>query len=395
MTPKITLAGLNTLLRGIAGDSIHFVSVKLGNGAEQEADTAIDLSNPLMELPLSGEVLVNDNYAQISTTFSNAEVEAGFRLKELGIFVQDPEDETRKILYAYGYDEDAVADYIAAKTDRIIETKLDYMIFVGSAENVTAAINSSLVYASADDLKAHTEDRNNPHGVTAEDIGLGYVKNLAPGDLEIEFETPAQLTDNITSGEKLSSVLGKVRASIRTIMDHVRDKGNPHNVTAKGIGAALDSHEHTATDITSGILLPVRGGTGVTSPTAGGILKANGQSAMSVLRGKGALFAETVGNPQFDTLPASVGGTGVSSPTAGGILKTNGQSAMTVLRGKGALYAASAGSPQFGTLPVSVGGTGLTALEGTDYSTRRVRAIGLASITPSSVPSGTIVLVYA
>ena len=45
------------------------------------------------------------------------------------------------------------------------------------------------------------------------------------------------------------------------------DRNNPHNVTAVQIGAAKTSHNHSANDITSGILGVNKGGTGVTSIT--------------------------------------------------------------------------------------------------------------------------------
>ena len=43
------------------------------------------------------------------------------------------------------------------------------------------------------------------------------------------------------------------------------DRNNPHNVTAVQIGAAKTSHNHSANDITSGVLSVERGGTGTAS----------------------------------------------------------------------------------------------------------------------------------
>lgn len=71
-------------------------------------------------------------------------------------------------------------------------------------------------------------------------------------------------------------VNGTTHSDIRAaIADHAGDTSNPHGVTAKQIGAAETSHNHSAANITSGTLPVTRGGTGNTSvdttPTSGSI----------------------------------------------------------------------------------------------------------------------------
>ena len=263
MTLNLTNAGLNVLLRALAGDKIIFTKVQIGNGAPQTAATAETLSNPLLDLPVQA-IEVGATNATLQTKFNNSSVEAGFRHTETGIWVQNQDDDTQEVLYAYGTQPDATADYIASSGDHILETQLDFLVFIGEATDISAIISESLVYASAAELKAHVDDKNNPHNVTKEQVGLGRVPNVATNDQTPTYTAAASLSQ-LTSGEKLSTALGKIAKAVSNLIAHVGNKGNPHEVTAEQAGAASKTHSHSATDIKSGTLGIARGGTGKTS----------------------------------------------------------------------------------------------------------------------------------
>lgn len=72
------------------------------------------------------------------------------------------------------------------------------------------------------------------------------------------------------------------------------------SLTASDVGAASSSHNHSASNITSGTLPVSRGGTGVTTLTSGNILLGNGTSAII----------------STATLPISKGGTGATTASA-------------------------------------------------------------------------------
>ena len=86
---------------------------------------------------------------------------------------------------------------------------------VSDSDNVTEAIDN------------HTKDFNNPHKVTAEQIGLGNVDNTA--DIDKPISTAVQ--------EALDTVNTKVT-------EHTENKENPHGVTAEQIG--LGNVDNTA-----------------------------------------------------------------------------------------------------------------------------------------------------
>lgn len=290
MTPHLTGAGKNLLLRALAGETITFTKMQLGSGAAQTADNAAALKNPVVSLPLTS-IEVGNEYVTLSSYFSNSSLNEGFHVTEMGIFAKDPDntsDATKEILYALGNSSVNDADYIPAKTDRIYEVQLDTMVFVGDVENITATVNSSLVYASAGDLNDHIGNKNNPHEVTKAQVGLGSVPNVTTNDQTPTY-TEAEGVSNISSGEKLSVAFGKIKKAISALISHLNAKDNPHEVTAAQVGAAAAEHEHSADDITSGILSLTHGGTGVES------LAALASSLIQPLQNAGGLPKVVVG----------------------------------------------------------------------------------------------------
>lgn len=81
--------------------------------------------------------------------------------------------------------------------------------------------------------------------------------------------------------------------------------------TPADIGAAASSHNHAASNITSGTLGIARGGTGRASLTANSVLTGNGTSAVNqVATASGALYATAAnGAAKFGKLPIGQGGT--------------------------------------------------------------------------------------
>ncbi len=260
MTPKLTAAGKNLLLRALAGESIVFTKMQIGNGTEQDPVDATGLVNPIITAEIA-KIVTGTEYVTLTAQFTNAAITSGFRVTEAGFFAKDPDDGAQEILYAIGNEDESSADFVPGKDSRLLEMQLDALIFIGDAENVSAAISSSLVYASKDDFDKHTDNKSNPHKVTKQQIGLGNVPNLAPSDMTITF-TDTAVFSNIQSGEKTSTLFGKIKLAISKLMGHLSNTDNPHKVTVAQIGAAAKAHTHNAQDINAGILPLLRGGTG-------------------------------------------------------------------------------------------------------------------------------------
>lgn len=265
MTPNLTSAGNVLLLRALEGTALKFTRIQLGNGAAQDIKSATALSNPLATLPLT-KITTGGQYVTLTSTFSNNSITDGFHITEVGIFAEDPDDAESEILYALGYEAEGTADYVPSKDKRILELEYSIVIFVGEAQDVSAEISESLAYASAAELRSHTENQQNPHNVTKAQIGLGNVPNVATNDQTPTYTTPRTLTA-LQSGEKLSTAFGKLARSVANLITHLGDK--VAHVTAadrnKWDGKAAATHTHGASDINSGTLGVARGGTGKTS----------------------------------------------------------------------------------------------------------------------------------
>ncbi len=313
MVPKLTASGKNLLLRALAGETITFTKIQLGNGTAQDPAKATGLVNPIITVELS-KIVVGMEYVTLTAQFSNSSITSGFHITEAGFFATDPDDSTKEILYALGNEDESSADYVPDKGNRILEMQFDALIFIGDAENVSAAISSSLVYASKDEFDDHTTDKTNPHGVTKQQVGLGNVPNLAPSD-QIPTFTEATTLANIVSGEKASTLFGKIKLAINKLISHLNNRSNPHNTTAAQVGAAAKSHTHNAQDINAGTLSVLRGGTGLSSPTHGAVMLGQGSNALRAYSWRGALYSQGDNNPRSGTLPVIYGGTGCTSLT--------------------------------------------------------------------------------
>lgn len=292
MALKLTPSGKDLLLRAMAGEAnINFAAIQFGNGSNAGAG-AVELSNPLLTAEITSYE-VGDVFVTLTAVFSNSEISAGFRATELGVLADDPDNEGGTLLYAYEYTSEAKSDYIPASTDKVLETQQDVLVYIGDAENVTASISQSLIYAGKADFDAFVARRDNPHKVTAKQVGLGNVPNVATDDQTPTWTMASTLTA-LVSGEKLSVAFGKLAKAVSSLMAHLAATGkNVHKETPASIGAAAASHKHSTTDITSGTLGVGRGGTGVTGYAA--------------LREKLGLGKST------DILAVEYGGTGVTT----------------------------------------------------------------------------------
>ena len=266
MKAELTALGKNLLLRALTGETISFTKMSFGNGQSQDAETAKDLFNPLLSVDIA-DISQEENYVTLTALFTNNDLEAGFRVTEIGVFALDPNDNTKEILYAIGNDTEDVAEYIPDKSQKVYGLEMSLMVFVGEAENITTTINESSVYASAADLQKHVEDVGNPHKVDAVAVGLGNVPNVSTNDQTPTYEIALDLSE-LQSGEKLKTAFGKLKLGLKSLINHLADKANPHGTSAEQIGAAEKSHYHSAADINSGTLGIARGGTGGSTAAA-------------------------------------------------------------------------------------------------------------------------------
>lgn len=80
----------------------------------------------------------------------------------------------------------------------------------------------------------HLLNHDNPHQVTKEQVGLGNIENLSINDQMPTYEEAEEL-ENISSGEKMSTILGKIKRAITSLIAHINNFDNPHKITKSQI----------------------------------------------------------------------------------------------------------------------------------------------------------------
>lgn len=263
--PRLTQSGQNLLLRAIAGESITFTRFKIGNGELPEGDDGTeltDLINPLVVFGISDLDDSNEGYVLITGHFNSLDVPSEMKFRELGVFAKG-EDDT-ELLYAYVNDGDEAGTLMPNLSNIYSEQQITLVIAIGEAEHVTAELVPDTLYASKSDFDDHVGDTSNPHGVTKAQVGLSEVPNVSTNNQTPTY-TAAGSPTALASGEKLSVAFGKIAKAISSLISHLANTSNPHEVTREQIGAAASSHTHSTGNIISGVLPVERGGTGASS----------------------------------------------------------------------------------------------------------------------------------
>lgn len=148
----ITNKGRALLAKAQTGIQLNITKIKIGDGTltGQLPGDMTDLISIKKVLEIKGLSSLIVGEFLINSSFSNEGLVNGFYFREVGIYATDPV--VGEILYCYG-NAGVAAEYIPADAGAaVLEKYLEYIIIVGSASNVSAVINSSLVYASAQDL---------------------------------------------------------------------------------------------------------------------------------------------------------------------------------------------------------------------------------------------------
>mgnify|MGYP002624498310 CR=1 FL=1 len=255
----LLLAAMNQL--GGTSHVVKFTRVKIGNGTAPENIRAMtQIVNELDEAPITNFER-GTNSVTVTFLYDNSDVATAFYWKEVGLLARLDNDASTETLFAYtnaGND----AEKVPAATGAFYEEntyKLE--IIVDNTQDLAATVKS-LTYATKEDLDNHIQTYGqNVHHETAMSIGLGNVPNVTTNN-QTPTWTMANLLTPLHSGEKLTTLMGKIARAVLTVIDHVNARGNVHGVSAADIGAAEESHTHAASDITSGVLSNERGGTG-------------------------------------------------------------------------------------------------------------------------------------
>lgn len=173
-SPTITVKGRN-LLAKIVADNIPLTlsNIGLGDGLQEENEEVTILANEIMKKEIeSCKYSEKEGQYYIRRVFTNADLEEGFYIREVGIYAIDPDE--GEILYAYTNAGENGVDYFAPGKGKVIVKEIIEMATkFGNAENITVVIDPSIALVSENEF----EEYKNSNKVNTDNLQKQVTKN--------------------------------------------------------------------------------------------------------------------------------------------------------------------------------------------------------------------------
>lgn len=169
---------------------LELTKLKVGDGEPHEIESMTDLAAPKLDIGISSISPTDAGICDIEGVITNAELEKGFYMRELGIYATDPEE--GEILYAVATD--SHADYLQAK---------------GSSTTLSVGLHVQVVITNADSVMAIID----PKGLTTRtDLAAHDESDAAHENLFKRFEKIATLGDDIIKKLALTTTITAIKA---------------------------------------------------------------------------------------------------------------------------------------------------------------------------------------
>ena len=173
---QLTNKGIALQAKVQAGEELVITKLKLGSGIVSggtDIKTLNDLIEPEQNLGIGAKEAVED-YCKISSTITNTELEAGYYVRELGVFAQDPD--VGEILYMYTTD--GAPDYLpAGGGSTAISQEFSVMIAVDDVDNIEVDIDpaalATMGYVQLQITEHNTDDDAHANMVGATSSAAG------------------------------------------------------------------------------------------------------------------------------------------------------------------------------------------------------------------------------
>ena len=190
-----------------------------------------------------GQALIQ---VQLDNQREDRNIKEEYPLGQLGVFAR-LEGSTEEILFTIVQ---YAGDTLPVIPAPVTPTLLNFGFYIAIATTETISIEmefAGIVTAKQFDdyklvtdetlntLNEHTKNTENPHKVTAQQVGLGNVPNVTTDNQTPTFTQSSTLSE-INSGEKLSTLFGKIKKAIVDLISHLANTSNPHSVTKSQVG---------------------------------------------------------------------------------------------------------------------------------------------------------------
>ena len=186
---SITVKGMELLSKALAGEPIEFTRIELGDGQyDGDLGFAERLINVKQNLPINN-LDRNGSQVTLSAVLRVEDIKSDFNWSELGIYAKGKDNVEH--LYMYGYTENT--SYISK--DSLNEKLIHVTVMVSNAAEITATIDDSLVYLTAESLTEHNIDSYSHEDIREKIIML--TEQLI--NMEVKVENINSIKDEIIS----------------------------------------------------------------------------------------------------------------------------------------------------------------------------------------------------
>ena len=124
-----------------AGETLSLTKLKLGSGIigeGQSLEALTDLVSPEQNLGIAEKTALENGLTEIKATITNAGLEEGYYVRELGVFAQDPDE--GEILYAVTTD--TAPDYLPAQgSATVLSQEFAIYIATSNVDHIEATID--------------------------------------------------------------------------------------------------------------------------------------------------------------------------------------------------------------------------------------------------------------
>ncbi|MBY0088402.1 phage tail protein [Brevibacillus brevis] len=180
----LTNKGRNLIAKAQTGVELKYTRFGIGDG-ELGGQSIVDLNALISQkqsLGIAKLKIQPGGKAVVGTVISNKDITTGFYFREVGLFAQDPNE--GEILFCYA-NCGPTAEYIpVGGGPDVLEKTFDIIAIFGNAQNVSAVLDSSLIWETPDGaqekVNAHANREDNPHKTTAEQVGAAAKDHTHP-----------------------------------------------------------------------------------------------------------------------------------------------------------------------------------------------------------------------
>lgn len=213
----VTNAGQSIITRILAGLNITFNRIAIGSAYDYDTEnfvTKTELIEEVKSLDISSMTIKDSKTIELVAQFGTADIQDAFWYREVGIYIVDPDDEEKEILFAYGNRNDA-AEYITPHIQNYAVLKtIKCEVQVGASVNVNIIISTSQAAISIDFVTSDWifDETNNTYSIELGSIkeSLKVFKKTETGKVETGIVNITRGSENVTTLKSLAAFDGCV-----------------------------------------------------------------------------------------------------------------------------------------------------------------------------------------